>query len=185
MSGVEVTTLAEKESRVREEYFTNPKICENPLCNNSLPFKGRQKRRFCSRSCATKMNVNLSLKRSSRLALKNKCKNCGSRIRNRIHIDLELCRKCKKEEDILTGKITHILLKKWMIDKYGYKCMRCKISSWLGEDLCLDMHHIDGNRNYNIPDNVELLCPNCHSQTDTYKAKNRRKNYDICPVRLV
>ncbi len=54
----------------------------------------------------------------------------------------------------------------------GYYCECCGISEWNGKEITLEVEHIDGNSENSKPDNVCFLCPNCHSQTDTYKAKN-------------
>lgn len=53
------------------------------------------------------------------------------------------------------------------------KCEICGINSWNGNPIKLQVHHIDGNRENNSLDNLQLLCPNCHSQTDTWCSKNR------------
>jgi hypothetical protein len=39
--------------------------------------------------------------------------------------------------------------------------------------LTLEIDHIDGKCFNNTLENMRFLCPNCHSQTDTYKAKNK------------
>lgn len=54
-------------------------------------------------------------------------------------------------------------------------CERCGISDWFGEPLSLALHHINGDRLDNRLENLELLCPNCHSQTDTYSGRNRHR----------
>jgi len=56
-----------------------------------------------------------------------------------------------------------------------HKCNRCGIDSWLGEELVIQLHHKNGNRHDHRIENLELLCPNCHSLTDTYKGKNERR----------
>lgn len=56
--------------------------------------------------------------------------------------------------------------------KRGWKCEKCGLSEWLGEPITLEAHHIDGNRINNTEENLQLLCPNCHSQTDNYKIGN-------------
>ena len=53
------------------------------------------------------------------------------------------------------------------------------VLDWNGKELRLELDHIDGDSTNNTVDNLRLLCPNCHSQTPTYKAKNKgrgRKN---------
>ena len=50
-----------------------------------------------------------------------------------------------------------------------YQCNRCAIiDSWNNKPITLQLHHKDGdNQNYEI-ENLELLCPNCHSQTENF-----------------
>ncbi len=54
------------------------------------------------------------------------------------------------------------------------ECEVCGISSWRGKVLSLELHHKDGNRTNQHISNLELLCPNCHSQTETFRSKNRK-----------
>jgi DNA-binding CsgD family transcriptional regulator/5-methylcytosine-specific restriction endonuclease McrA len=51
-------------------------------------------------------------------------------------------------------------------------CERCRRTTWRGEPLNLALHHINGDRLDNRLENLELLCPNCHSQTATYSGRN-------------
>lgn len=57
-----------------------------------------------------------------------------------------------------------------------YKCAVCGISDWLGKDLTLQLDHINGINTDHRLENIRFLCPNCHSQTDTYCGRN--VNYD-------
>ena len=52
-----------------------------------------------------------------------------------------------------------------------HKCENCGITKWFGEPCPLELHHIDGNRFNNNFINLQILCPNCHSQTPNYSGK--------------
>lgn len=52
------------------------------------------------------------------------------------------------------------------------RCERCRLTEWRGQPLSLALHHVNGDRLDNRLENLELLCPNCHSQTDTYSGRN-------------
>ena len=56
-----------------------------------------------------------------------------------------------------------------------YKCEKCGISEWLGQPLSLHLDHRNGINNDHRQENLRFLCPNCHSQTDTYAGKNKNK----------
>ena len=79
-------------------------------------------------------------------------------------------------EDYLTNKVkikTHALRLRLLEDGiFEPICNRCGNTEWLGNQIPLELHHKDGNKENNNLDNLELLCPNCHYFTDTYKSKN-------------
>lgn len=53
-----------------------------------------------------------------------------------------------------------------------YKCFECKIEQWNNKKITLELDHIDGDSANCKLVNLRYLCPNCHSQTTTYKGKN-------------
>ena len=76
-------------------------------------------------------------------------------------------------KDGRSGKMqTSAHVKRYILDKQNSKCAGCGLDSWLGELLTLELDHINGNSEDNTEKNLRCLCPNCHSQTPTYKAKN-------------
>ncbi len=59
-------------------------------------------------------------------------------------------------------------------------CERCGISEWLDAPLSLTLHHVNGERDDNQLENLQILCPNCHSQTPNFGSRNsRRRNQTI------
>lgn len=65
--------------------------------------------------------------------------------------------------------------RKRVIEEQNNKCNRCGNDTWMGEPLTLEVDHINGNREDHSRENLEGLCPNCHSLTPTWKGKNRGK----------
>lgn len=53
------------------------------------------------------------------------------------------------------------------------KCEKCGITEWNGCPAPLELDHINGNHEDNRLENLQILCPNCHAQTDTYRGRNR------------
>lgn len=99
----------------------------------------------------------------------------------------ENLKKSKNEKDInayLKENIyvkPSVLLKKLIkFNLKEYKCECCGITEWNGENITLQLHHIDGNSYNNTLENLKILCPNCHSQTDNFCGKNIKKNELKC-----
>lgn len=63
----------------------------------------------------------------------------------------------------------------------GYKCECCGLSEWMSKEIVLEVHHKDGDHLNNNLDNLQLLCPNCHSMTDNWRGKGIKKK-DSEPV---
>lgn len=55
------------------------------------------------------------------------------------------------------------------------KCGRCGIIEWQGQPLSLELHHVNGVNNDHRLENLQLLCPNCHSQTPNYSGRNVKR----------
>lgn len=133
------------------------------------------------------------------------CKRCGKELSTSQYHNIFCGQQCaalfKKEEYISkwkkglesgnrqNGQISNYI-RNYLLENNNYKCERC---GWgeinpITNKTPLEIHHKDGNYKNNSEDNLEVLCPNCHSLTPNFKALNTagrenrvssRKNYCV------
>ncbi len=134
--------------------------------------------KFCSRSCSATFNNKKYPKRI--LASKN-CLWCNAKIAGyRTYCNQECYGKFKFDRETIPrierGEVTqHITLKKYLSELFGYICVKCNNTGiHNGDSLVLQLDHIDGNSDHNLPSNLRLLCPNCHSQTPTFTTRQKK-----------
>lgn len=159
----------EKSQRIREDYEANPKFC--PYCGKRIPFEQRRST-FCNQSCSASYNnrgVTRHIKGS-------KVCSCGKpkKVTNKY------CAECAEKH--IYNRYTSLQQAKYdkqrkriLLEQREYKCEVCGLSEWMGQSIPLELDHIDGNADNNSPENLRLICPNCHAQTETYKGANAGK----------
>jgi 5-methylcytosine-specific restriction endonuclease McrA len=155
------------------EYNKNPKKCKG--CETILVYE-RRMNKFCSSSCSTTHN---NLKRSE----KKYCGECGVEIKNNKNRSIFCSIKCSGEqrrrltfESFLKGEVkTRRTIKRILYERDGHKCSVCNLTMWRNKKIPLEVDHQDGNASNNMPNNLRLLCPNCHAQQPTSKGSNRGK----------
>jgi hypothetical protein len=117
-----------------------------------------------------------------------KCLNCGKELNsrnskycnNQCQADYQykqyIDRWKNGKESGLKGKYSisnHI--RRYLMGKYDNKCSRCGWSEInpFTKNIPLEIEHIDGDFSNCKEENLDLICPNCHSLTSTYKGANR------------
>lgn len=119
--------------------------------------------------------------------IKNNCKECGKLLDNKIKLYCN--NKCQKAYeykkrireykngayDYSPSSYVPKWLRRYILQKFDNKCSKCgwsEVNPYTGK-IPLEIEHIDGNSANNKEENLDLLCPNCHSLTTTYKGANK------------
>ncbi len=164
------------------------------FCQKSIV--GKWQKLFCGASCSAKHSNPLKPSRSKKtksviVAYDTKITYKLKDVANCVWCNGVLSRRsqklyCKpqcKTEHAFRLRLDHWLetgestenrnLRKFITYIDGYTCSCCGLSDWNNKPITLEVEHINGNSEDDSRENVCLICPNCHSQTDTYKGKNR------------
>ena len=112
--------------------------------------------------------------------LKRKIEHLGIDISHFTFAPKIRAKRIKDIKDYLVdgSKCSRHVLKRHLLSE-GYKqniCEICGISEWNGKPLAMQIHHKDGNTHNNRLDNLMMICPNCHAQTENYRGKANVKN---------
>lgn len=153
------------------------------ICGNKIENKSKK---FCSKECRT-----IFLKKKN----KKQCEYCGKTIdtstRNVRFCSNQCCSKftheqCYKDflennEKYCNGGYTPKAFKNDFLKEQDNKCAICGCEPFHnGKPLVFIIDHIDGDASNNKRENLRMVCPNCDSQLDTFKSKNKhsaRRNY--------
>ena len=158
---------------IRGRYNRKPNTC--PTCQTSIPYEDRFRKVYCNSSCAAKYN-------NKRRKQRRLCIYCGVKEIKRhatryCSLSCQRQYKLKQRIDEFNSGVNVTYhpnsLRNVLKVIYHNTCRRCGLKEWMGKPITLQIHHKDGNHTNNTKENIDFLCPNCHSQTDNYGAKNK------------
>lgn len=120
------------------------------------------------------------------------CQNCGIEFHHYHGSTGKFCsNKCQQEyqsiqkyklilegdPSIMRANYVPKVAKPFILKEQNNKCAICGIKpEWNGKPITFILDHIDGHASNNIRSNLRLICPNCDSQLDTYKSKNKNSD---------
>ena len=133
---------------------------------------------YCSRSCSARINNSKHPKRIKKTV--NYCK-CGKEIAYQS-INCQQCDTDIKANNILelwrSNNITSYKLpnpvRKFLLEKANFSCIKCGFNTPhpIDNKTVLEINHINGNGIDHSPNNLEVICPNCHALTSSYRGRN-------------
>lgn len=153
--------------------MVSSKLCESLKCSNlKNPEYGTG--RFCSQTCARSF---ATMKSRNEINAKVSKKLKGRIVHNKARYVLigETIRKNHLHKIMISdfdslgrnGKRARILIEQ------ENKCLWCELDTWNGIPIVLELDHEDGDRSNELRENLRLLCPNCHSQTPTWRRQKQ------------
>jgi hypothetical protein len=145
----------------------NSRLQRNKKISESL--KGKKPNKDCEKLFKCEFCGKLYAKKTSLGGHASRCLSSPTFIK-------ALTNREKQKEDllILDYEVIPGSLKREKIfrDQQG-KCNHCGLDEWLGQKITLELEHKDGDHYNDNRSNVELLCPNCHSLTHTWRGRNK------------
>lgn len=168
------------------------KLCKYN-CGNEAKFQLKSGQWICEKnfnSCPAikeknRIQANLAYKEGRLCTWKKgwengKIKNWNQGLTKKEHQGLEkISNKLSfKLKDILEGKYPEYQSRKLKNKLYEEnikqkQCEICFIKNWNEKEIIFELHHIDGNSKNHLLNNLQILCPNCHSQTNNFRNKKR------------
>lgn len=151
------------------------------LCKCCSKKLSEQQMKFCSRSCAARINNQGVRRHGTGKYAKKKCFHCNTETTNAKYCSHK-CQKAHEWDDFKvqvesTGEIKSTLhgqrAKRYLIEINGHQCEICDREEWNDQPIPIILDHIDGNSSNWKVKNLRLICPNCDAQTPTFKAKNK------------
>jgi len=157
------------------------KKCKNCGINNAIKYSKYTTGEFCSSKCARSFSTKEKRKEINIAVSKKLLGRIGiSRFYSEEKWqEIKEKRNLIYKEKLLNADFNTLgedTIRKRILIEQNNAYNKCKLSEWLGKKIILELEHIDGNHYNNERNNLEMLCPNCHSLTPTWRGRNKRNN---------
>lgn len=164
-------TKKKKQEDVIIQYNKSPNLCE--FCKRPIDFYVRNENRFCSQSCAAKVNnIGIAHNGNRTPAQIVFCAFCGKPAGKNKKYCSRVCSTSATKKPISQLKQQKNIRFRLMEER-EHVCVICGNSKWMDNEIPLVLDHIDGNPSNNSVDNLRFVCCNCDAQLPTYKGRNR------------
>ena len=108
------------------------------------------------------------------LSTYSKSKYCGKNCEVEYKTNRTYTNYLENQDKYCTSTKSLLFLKKHIYREQNNCCQICNMNNeWNGKKIVFILDHIDGDAANNRRENLRLVCPNCDSQLDTYKSKNK------------
>lgn len=159
-------------------YLKSPKRCLS--CDKPIGYD-RKRNNFCSSSCGATYNNRLRKKNfrvreafcifcGEKIVGKNATKYCSHLCSTEHHKQLTIK---KYKEKYILGKMNDHDARRYFRRVNIRQCSICLRKDWNEKEIPLEVDHVDGNTNNNLPSNLRFVCRNCGAQLPTAGSKNK------------
>jgi 5-methylcytosine-specific restriction endonuclease McrA len=123
--------------------------------------------RFCSKKCATSFASYYAIGKNH-----NHTFNSADIL---TRIEIQKIKRKHRLANCCFDDLNRLEKRDKVFEEQKGRCNKCGINNWMDSKITLEFHHKDGDKGNGKRNNVELLCPNCHSQTNNYRRLNGHK----------
>lgn len=103
-------------------------------------------------------------------------KYCSNKCQKLFEYNLNISKWLSGDDRGWTGKSVRLksFVRRYLLEKYNYTCNKCGWNKRHPQDgkPLVEINHIDGDATNCVESNLEVLCPNCHSETRNFRARN-------------
>lgn len=172
--------------------------CARPECLVQFEKLPGDPKKFCSRSCSAKVNNRIRSRQIKTHYGAYACVDCGKpRVNKTSSPRCSECHRSHRRDSTVTswlngsnpggsGLSLSATIRQYLLEQANYGCSLCGFNTPHPVDgkTILEIDHINGDSSDHRPENLRVLCPNCHALTPTYRARNTGSGRPVYYLRV-